>query len=137
MAEEFYRIKRLPPYIFAEVNRLKAKYRAEGMDIILMTGTADNLASRAGRVAALALEAAPFNAASVDGALVFYCAGCMLSIPDRMNEVVASLNDVLEKAPFLCAFTLGELGCFPEGENRHGNLMIAVLAFGPLDKEQP
>ena len=32
--EEFYRIKRLPPYVFAEVNRLKAKYRAEGRDII-------------------------------------------------------------------------------------------------------
>jgi alanine-synthesizing transaminase len=34
MQEEFYRIKRLPPYVFAEVNRLKAKHRAEGMDII-------------------------------------------------------------------------------------------------------
>ena len=34
MAEEFYRIKRLPPYVFAEVNRLKAEYRAEGRDII-------------------------------------------------------------------------------------------------------
>ncbi len=34
MQEEFYRIKRLPPYVFAEVNRLKAKYRAGGMDII-------------------------------------------------------------------------------------------------------
>lgn len=34
MPEEFYRIKRLPPYVFAEVNRLKAEYRAEGMDII-------------------------------------------------------------------------------------------------------
>jgi len=34
MTEEFYRIKRLPPYVFAEVNRLKAAYRAEGMDII-------------------------------------------------------------------------------------------------------
>lgn len=32
--EEFYRIKRLPPYVFAEVNGLKAKYRAEGRDII-------------------------------------------------------------------------------------------------------
>ena len=32
--EEFYRIKRLPPYVFAEVNRLKAEYRAEGKDII-------------------------------------------------------------------------------------------------------
>ncbi|MEM7527601.1 MAG: LL-diaminopimelate aminotransferase [Pseudomonadota bacterium] len=34
MPEEFYRIKRLPPYVFAEVNRLKAAYRAEGRDII-------------------------------------------------------------------------------------------------------
>lgn len=32
--EEFYRIKRLPPYVFAEVNRMKAQCRAGGMDII-------------------------------------------------------------------------------------------------------
>jgi len=34
MAEEFHRIKRLPPYVFAEVNRLKAEYRSNGVDII-------------------------------------------------------------------------------------------------------
>src|SRR5215813_2233011 len=34
MAEEFHRIKRLPPYVFEEVNRLKAKARAAGDDII-------------------------------------------------------------------------------------------------------
>ena len=34
MRDEFDRIKRLPPYIFAEVNELKAKLRAEGKDII-------------------------------------------------------------------------------------------------------
>lgn len=34
MPEDFYRIKRLPPYVFAEVNRLKAEYRADDMDII-------------------------------------------------------------------------------------------------------
>ena len=34
MLEEFYRIKRLPPYVFAEVNRLKANYRSKGIDII-------------------------------------------------------------------------------------------------------
>jgi alanine-synthesizing transaminase len=32
--EEFYRIKRLPPYVFAEVNAAKAKLRSEGRDII-------------------------------------------------------------------------------------------------------
>lgn len=34
MEEEFYRIRRLPPYVFAEVNAMKAKARAEGKDII-------------------------------------------------------------------------------------------------------
>jgi len=34
MQKEFYRIKRLPPYVFAEVNTMKARARAEGQDII-------------------------------------------------------------------------------------------------------
>ncbi len=34
MTEEFHRIKRLPPYVFAEVNALKAGARAAGSDII-------------------------------------------------------------------------------------------------------
>lgn len=33
-AETFHRIKRLPPYVFAEVNALKAEARARGEDII-------------------------------------------------------------------------------------------------------
>ena len=34
MSQEFYRIKRLPPYVFAEVNAMKAAARAKGEDII-------------------------------------------------------------------------------------------------------
>lgn len=34
MSSEFFRIKRLPPYLFAEVNGMKAKARARGEDII-------------------------------------------------------------------------------------------------------
>jgi alanine-synthesizing transaminase len=34
LTEDFHRIKRLPPYVFAEVNRLKAAARARGADII-------------------------------------------------------------------------------------------------------
>jgi alanine-synthesizing transaminase len=34
MTAEFHRIRRLPPYVFEEVNRLKARLRAEGVDII-------------------------------------------------------------------------------------------------------
>ncbi|MEZ5692113.1 MAG: LL-diaminopimelate aminotransferase [Rickettsiales bacterium] len=34
MQQDFYRISRLPPYVFAEVNKLKAAARAAGRDII-------------------------------------------------------------------------------------------------------
>ena len=34
MTPEFHRIRRLPPYVFEEVNRLKAKLRGQGVDII-------------------------------------------------------------------------------------------------------
>ena len=34
VTEEFYRIQRLPPYVFAEVNAMKAAARARGEDII-------------------------------------------------------------------------------------------------------
>jgi len=34
MNTDFHRIKRLPPYIFEEVNRIKARLRAQGVDII-------------------------------------------------------------------------------------------------------
>ena len=32
--DDFYREKRLPPYVFAEVNRMKLAYRQEGRDVI-------------------------------------------------------------------------------------------------------
>src|SRR5271165_4767406 len=34
MPDDFYRIKRLPPYVFNEVNALKAAARASGRDVI-------------------------------------------------------------------------------------------------------
>jgi alanine-synthesizing transaminase len=34
MDDEFYRIRRLPPYVFAEVNAMKASARARGEDIV-------------------------------------------------------------------------------------------------------
>jgi alanine-synthesizing transaminase len=34
MDETFYRIRRLPPYVFAEVNAMKAAARARGEDVV-------------------------------------------------------------------------------------------------------
>jgi hypothetical protein len=106
----------------------------EGSGISLMKGTPDSLLTRPARVAAAAIEAAPFAAEELQGALVFFCAGCMLAVKDRMKETLEGLRSGLNGTPFVCAFTLGEQGCFIGGENRHGNLMVMVLSFGPTSE---
>ena len=34
MQDEFHKIRRLPPYVFEQVNRLKAAARADGADVV-------------------------------------------------------------------------------------------------------
>ena len=102
---------------------------AEGEELILMSGTRKSLVSRAGRVARAALGAGNLTADQISGALVIYCAGCMLTVQDRMDQVAAEIRDALGNKPFIGAFTFGEQGCFVGGENHHGNLMISVVVF--------
>ncbi len=108
--------------LFAEIQ--------QGSEVVLMKGTTASLASRAGRVAKAAIHNAPFSGSETEGALMLFCAGCMLVVRDRMDEIVSDLKGILPNKSFLCSFTLGEQGCFIGGENRHGNLMIATLFLG-------
>jgi len=102
----------------------------EGDEFWLMQGTRHSLVERAGRVARAAMRTGDIKPDDVAGGLVIYCAGCMLTVQDQMDNVVGHLNDTLERRPFLGSFTFGEQGCFIGGENRHGNLMISVLLLG-------
>jgi hypothetical protein len=97
----------------------------------LMRGTDDLLVERAGRVARAALEAlAQENKEHLCvGALVVFCAACLVYINHRMGDVVAGLDAALGENPFLGTFTFGEQGCFLAGGNRHGNLMVTVILF--------
>ena len=38
--QEFYRIQKLPPYVFAVINEMKAKARAARMDVVDQIGRA-------------------------------------------------------------------------------------------------
>jgi hypothetical protein len=108
-----------------------------GERLYLMTGSIDSLVSRAGRVVGSALSqlasehagVATGSVATAAGGLVIYCAGCMLTVGDRLPQVVSSLGEAFAGAPFIGAFTFGEQGCLLGGENQHGNLMISVAAF--------
>jgi hypothetical protein len=112
--------------LFAEV--------AEGQRLHLMRGSIDSLTSRAGRVADAATSLLGDghrrrSAADLAGALVIYCAGCMLAVGDDLPRVTKELGSALGGVPFAGAFTFGEQGCFLGGENAHGNLMISVAVL--------
>lgn len=100
---------------------------AEGEELRLMTGGVESLTSRAGRVAAQAVEQ---TEGEVAGALVIYCGGCMLAVQNHMDHVAAGIDHALGGAPFLGVFTFGEQGPVLNYENRHGNLMISCVTFG-------
>ena len=102
----------------------------EGEVLTQMTGTESGLIERAGRVATLARSAGHNEKSAVAGALMVYCGGCMLSVRQRLGEVVTGVSDALDGAPFLGTFTFGEQGKIMGAGNRHGNLMISCIIFG-------
>ena len=102
---------------------------AEGEQLTLMNGTKKSLVERAGRVAALARKTGRLDGKPISGALMIYCGGCMLSVQDRLEDVVDGINTALDGAPFLGAFTFGEQGRLLNAGNRHGNLMISCIVF--------
>ncbi|WP_201158522.1 FIST signal transduction protein [Rhodobaculum claviforme] len=106
---------------------------AEGEEIWLMRGAPDQLVARAGGVARESRLELPQRASGGlghRGALVVYCAGCMLAVRDRMDEVARGVTHALGPTPFLGVFTFGEQGAPLRQGTRHGNLMISCSTFG-------
>lgn len=101
----------------------------EGERVHLMTGSAESLVRRAGRVASLAASGNHLKPGDVAGALVVYCGGCMLAVGEGMDAVAREVDEALGGAPSLGIFTFGEQGAVLSGQNHHGNLMISCVAF--------
>ena len=104
----------------------------EGELMVLMEGSMDSLVTRAARVVDSAVQNCNVFTEDLAGGLLVYCAGCMLTVRDRMEQVREEINQVMGGRPYLGIFTFGEQGCVREGDNRHGNLMISFLALGDL-----
>lgn len=102
----------------------------QGTEVTLMTGTKDGLVARAGRAVSAAADAAGLAPSQIAGAVLTYCAGCMLQVRDDLSAVASGVSEATGGMPFLMLFTFGEQGCFLGGENRHGNLMTSAFVFG-------
>jgi hypothetical protein len=103
---------------------------AVGETVTQMSGDKQSLVYRAGRVSSLAMSGLERSGSQPLGGLVVFCAGCMLSVQDQMDDVVREINAGLEGLPFLGVFTFGEQGRLQSGGSLHGNLMISCTVFG-------
>lgn len=97
--------------------------------LVLMRGTLDSLLERPALVSESACRMGEIEPGEVAGMILVFCAGCMLTVRDRLDEVRHSLTERLPGVPFITAFTFGEQGPVISGENRHGNLMISAVVF--------
>lgn len=100
-----------------------------GERVYLMQGSKSSLITRGGRVTQSALDSSVQQSNNISGALIIFCAGCMLSIDAEMEQVVDGINQCLNGVQFLGAYTFGEQGLMPDHTNGHGNLMISALLF--------
>lgn len=98
----------------------------EGERLYLMEGQLETLVTRAGRVATGALRAHNLTPQDLAGALIVFCYSSMLAIGPQMTGVAEAVRQALGGKPFMGMFTFGEQGCFPNGRNHHGNLMISI-----------
>ncbi|KJF98833.1 hypothetical protein UB35_21070 [Photobacterium angustum] len=103
--------------MFAEVK--------QGERLYFMNGTDERLISRASRV----VKASNGNKLNPIGGITIFCAGCMLKIKNRMDDVAIGVNIAMLNKPYVSPFTFGEQGQFISGENAHGNLMISAAIF--------
>ncbi len=105
--------------LFAEVYR--------GEEVVLMRSSQLSLVQRAQQVSERALSVGNMEPQDVIGGLLIYCAGCMLAIQDRVDEMLYRFEQAVAGAPFVAAFTFGEQGCVLPRQFDHGNLMVSTL----------
>jgi hypothetical protein len=101
----------------------------DGARVFSMRGDRRRLIERAGRVAAEAAARLPGGPSSLAGGIMVYCAGCKLAVGEEMPKVAREVTARFDRMPFIGCFTFGEQGRIVD-RNRHGNLMIAAIAFG-------
>jgi hypothetical protein len=95
----------------------------------VMHGTMDSLIRRPLDVARAACDSREIPARDIRGIIFVFCAGCMLAVHARIDEVRQSIADNFPGVPFIVAFTFGEQGSVLPGFNRHGNLMISAVVL--------
>jgi len=102
---------------------------ALGDQIVTMAGTKDNIVNRISSVALHIQRSTGIPVNEFRGALVVFCAGAMMYAGEGMDESCQKLDAALGGVNYLGIHTFGEQGPFPDGTNKHGNLMFSALVI--------
>ncbi|NPB03481.1 MAG: hypothetical protein GXO39_03575 [Thermotogae bacterium] len=103
-------------------------YIEEGEMVYHATATDSFLVSRTAVTVKKSLE----DYLEVMGGILVYCAGCIVPIKDRLNEIAKIYRRMVKNAPFVGAATYGEQGSLIVGGrimNFHANQMIHTVLF--------
>ena len=73
-----------------------------------MENSVEGLVSRVDRVTSKALAGISAPDQQIAGALIIYCAGCMLAVGNEIHGVVNQFREALGGQPFLGLHTFGE-----------------------------
>jgi len=127
-----------PHYIGVHPSEINPKDRSlllfanvkEGSRLYFTEGTPDSLIYRSETISRRALLNGRIKKADVSSALFIYCAGTMLAVQDRINEIIPIINKVIGNVPYIGAFTFGEQGNIKGYGNFHGNLMSSMVIIG-------
>ena len=133
--EEVYRT--LHPHLLVKSDKSMTVFSDvhEGQQICMMTGTKENIQTKISAVASNVLRSTGIPTSELRGALVVFCAGAMMYVgKDGMNAACGKLDTALGGVNYLGIHTFGEQGPFPDGTNKHGNLMFSALVFSSRRK---
>jgi hypothetical protein len=100
-----------------------------GENIVMMSGTKENLVNRIAQISSHVVRASNFSMQEVRGALIIFCGGAMMYASDQMDTAAEKLYESLGGTPYVGIHTFGEQGQFPDGSSRHGNLMFSAVVF--------
>ena len=102
---------------------------ANGDTVCLMENSVEGLVSRVDRVTSKALASISDPQTQVAGALIIYCAGCLMAVQQEVETVVNGFQAALNGQPFLGIHTFGEQGSAVLGDTVHANLMMSIIVF--------
>jgi PAS domain S-box-containing protein len=100
----------------------------EGTVLTVMEGEIDDLVAAGEEAFHKALTRGAITDPAL--ALVFPCALRTPLLGERQHEAISGIRNLVPGVPVAGFFSFGEQGLFDDGQNRHNNEVIAVLALG-------